>query len=223
MDGALPRTHVGGYRQASQPASPMTSLAYTCSFHLSHTRRSPSMDSFRRPPSQPLPPPQTPASGLDISEMETGLLVHRPIERRIPDQETALLHPVPPDVSAIRNHVFSAEMPAVAGEDIVREHLREAAALRERAAALQAHIQRQAALIQRDMVQREQLHRLGLALSQDERARLAALTSILPRRVQHLETMRAAVHQCLAQARDHEAAVKRLYHAYPAAYPTHSW
>ena len=173
----------------------------------------------RRPPSQPLPPPQTPASGLDISEMETGLLVHRPAAPRIPDQETSLLHPVPPDVSAIRNRFFSGELPAVAGEDIAHEHLREAAVLRERAAALQANIQRQASLIQRDVVQREQLQRLGPTLGQAERAQLAALTDILPRRIQHLETLRAAVHQCLAQARDHEAAVKRLYHAYP----THPW
>jgi len=178
------------------------------------------MNPPRRPPSQPLPPPQTPASGLDISEMETGLLVHRSTEPRIPDQETALLHPVPPDVSAIRNRYFSGEMPAVAGEDIAHEHLREAAALRERAAALQANIQRQASLIQRDMVQREQLHRLGPALGPAERAQLAALTEILPRRIQHLETMRAAVHQCLAQARDHETAVKRLYRASP---PPHPW
>jgi len=108
----------------------------------------------------------------------------------------------------------------VAGEDIAHEHLREAAALRERAAALQANIQRQASLIQRDMVQREQLHRLGPALGPAERAQLAALTEILPRRIQHLETMRAAVHQCLAQARDHETAVKRLYRASP---PPHPW
>ena len=169
VDGAAPAPHMPSSKRHMQQYS---SLASSFAHHLDRTREPPMnpMNSSRRP-SRPLPPPQTPASGLDISEMETGLLVHRPVAPRIPDQETALLHPVPPDVSAIRNRFFSGEMPAVASEDIAHEHLREAAALRERAAALQANIQRQASLIQRDMVQREQLQRLGPALGQAERAR----------------------------------------------------